>query len=104
MTTDVTPASAAGGNRSASATSIAFISSPPVCLEPHFLQLQSRGQTTTRVGRLHQPQALHEPRDVEAEVVFVLRVAQPQKLRVMVMVVLQARAERGRHGKPVADV
>src|SRR5215468_8242077 len=102
MTTDDTPASAGGGNRSASATSIAFIASPPVRVEPDFLQFQPHGQTTARVRRLHEPQALHEPRDPEAEVVFLRGVAQPQELRVMVMVVLQARAERGGHRQPVA--
>jgi lathosterol oxidase len=62
------------------------------------------GQFRARVRRPHQAQGLHDPDGHESKVVLRFLVAQAQKARGMVVVVLQAGAEGRCDRQPLADV
>ena len=51
-----------------------------------------------------QPELVHDLHRLEPEVVVGVFMGQPHQARVVVVVVLQARAERHRHGEPLVDV
>src|SRR5881227_398571 len=70
----------------------------------NFFECEIRRHVVTRRRGLHQTQRLHEPHRHEPEIEFGWIVAQAQKVRIVVMVVLKAGAE-GRHDRqPVADI
>src|SRR6185436_19427084 len=81
--------------------------------EPRFVRYRSktkfsereiRGHVVARRRGLHKTQRLHEPHRHEPEIEFAWIVARTQQVRIVVMVVLQARAEGRRDRQPIADV